>query len=135
MKKLTLTLAGLALAGAALAQATGSGFTANPSAMPATPAMADTARGGFTGPMTIVTAEQAKALQDDAKVTLRGNIESHLGGKNYMFKDASGSVVVEIKEKHWAGQSVAPQDTVQIDGEVDRDHNMVTVETENLKKL
>ena len=36
MKKLTLTLAGLALAGAALAQATGSGFTANPSAMPAT---------------------------------------------------------------------------------------------------
>ena len=135
MKKLTLTLAGLALAGAALAQATGSGFTANPSAMPATPAMADTARGGFTGPMTIVTAEQAKALQDDAKVTLRGNIESHLGGKNYMFKDATGSVVVEIKEKHWAGQSVAPQDTVQIDGEVDRDHTMVTVETDHLKKL
>ena len=135
MKKFTLTLAGLALAGAALAQATGSGFTANPSAMPATPAMADTARGGFTGPMTIVTAEQAKALQDDAKVTLRGNIESHLGGKNYVFKDASGTVPVEIKAKHWDGQSVSPQDAVQIDGEIERKRDAVKVEVKSLRKL
>lgn len=130
MKKPTLSLAiaSLALAGAALAQAPGGGFTGKTVA-------AGAPTGGFSGPVTVTTAAQAKTLPDDTKVTLRGNIESHLGGKNYMFKDASGSVVVEIKEKHWAGQSVAPQDTVQIDGEVDRDHNMVTVETENLKKL
>lgn len=128
MKKLSLTLAGLALAGAALAQATGGGYTGNTVAAPAP-------RGGFSGPVTVMTAAQAKTLPDDTKVTLRGNIESHLGGKNYMFKDASGSVVVEIKDKHWAGQSVSPQDSVQIDGEVDRDHNTVTVEAENLKKL
>lgn len=130
MKKITLAIAiaGLAVTGAALAQAPGGGFTG--------PTMAtDAPRGGFTGPVTVTTAAQAKTLPDDTKVTLRGSIESHLGGKNYMFKDVSGSVVVEIKEKHWAGQSVAPQDTVQLDGEVDRDHNTVTVETEHLKKL
>ena len=114
MKKFTLVLAGLALAGAALAQATG---------------------GGFTGPMTLVTAAQAKALPDDAKVTLRGNIESHLGGKNYVFKDASGTVPVEIKGKHWEGQSISPQDTVQIDGEVERRRDAVKVEVKSLRKL
>lgn len=128
MKKFTFVLPGLVLAGAALAQATGGGFTGNTVATQAQ-------RGGFSGPVTAVTAAQAKTLPDDTKVTLRGNIESHLGGKNYMFKDASGSVVVEIKEKHWAGQSVSPQDTVQIDGEVDREHDTVMVETEQLKKL
>ena len=138
MKKLTFTLAGLALAGAALAQATGGGFTASPNAAavtaPTAP-MVETARGGFTGPMTIVTAEQAKTLPDDAKVTLRGNIESHMGGKNYVFKDASGTVPVEIKAKHWDGQSISPQDSVQIDGEVERKRDAVKVEVKSLRKL
>ena len=114
MNALSFVLAGLALAGAALAQATG---------------------GGFTGPMTVLIAARAKALPDDAKVTLRGNIESHLGGKPYLFKDASGTVPVEIKSKHWDGQSVSPQDTVQIDGEVDRKRNAVKIEVKHLRKL
>ncbi len=132
MKNLTLLLAGLALAGAALAQATGSGFTDNASATVIT---APAQHGGFTGPMTLVTAAQAKALPDDAKVTLHGNIESHLGGKNYLFKDASGTIPVEIKSKHWEGLSVSPQDTVQIDGEVERKRNAVKVEVKSLRKL
>ena len=137
MKKLTLLLAGLALAGAALAQATG-GFTTTPAATTATTATTATIeapRGGFTGPVTVVTAAQVKALPDDAKITLRGNIESHLGGKNYLFKDASGTMTVEIKSKHWDAQSVSPQDTVQIDGEVERKRDTVTVEVKRLRKL
>ena len=132
MKKLTLLLACLALAGAAAAQVTGGGFTGNASATAAT---APAPRGGFTGPMTVVTAAQAKALPDDAKITLRGTIESHLGGKNYLFKDASGTIPLEIKSKRWDAQSISPQDTVQIDGEVERKRDAVSVEVKLLRKL
>ena len=135
MKKLTLLLAGLALAGAASAQAISGDATGNTAATAtlAAPAMAPS--GGFTGPVTVTTAEQAKALPDDAKVTLRGTIEKHLGGKNYVFKDASGTVPVEIKAKHWDGQSVSPQDAVQIDGEIERKRDAVKVEVKSLRKL
>ena len=138
MKKFSLILAGLALAGAAAAPVTGGGVTGHTAATTATPATAPTAeapRGSFTGPVTVVTAAQAKALPDDAKVTLRGTIESHLGGKNYLFKDASGTIPVEIKSKRWDTQSVSPQDTVQIDGEVERKRDAVSVEVKHLRKL
>jgi len=126
MKTLFLFLAALALAGTAAAQtAPAGGFTGN----------TDTARGGFTGPVSLVTAAQAKNLRDDSKVTLRGTIESHLGGNNYLFKDASGTVPVEIKAKRWQGQAVSPQDQVQIDGEVDVDHGGVEIEVKRLHKL
>lgn len=74
-------------------------------------------------------------MADDAKITLRGTIESHLGGKNYLFKDASGTTTVEIKSKRWEGPSISPQDTVQIDGEVERKRDTVTIEVKRLRKL
>jgi uncharacterized protein YdeI (BOF family) len=38
--------------------------------------------GGFTGQWNVVSAEHAKTLKDDAKVTLQGTIQSHIGGDN-----------------------------------------------------
>ena len=136
MKNLSLFLAAMALAGAVAAQTApgaaaaqaapaGGGFTGN----------TETARGGFTGPVSLVTAAQAKTLRDDTKVTLRGTIETHLGGDNYLFKDASGTVTVEIKAKRWQGQAVSPQEQVQIDGEVDVEHGGVEIEVKRLRKL
>lgn len=127
MKKLSLLLASLAFSGVVAAQAAAGGFTG--------PAAAPDARGGFTGPVKVVSVADAKALPDDTKVTLRGNIESHLGGKNYMFKDDSGSISVEIKHDRWEGQRVSPQDKVQIDGEVDRDSHSLEIEVKRLQKL
>lgn len=125
MTKLSIFLAALVLSGAVAAQSASGGLSGN----------AQAPLGGFTGPMTVVTAEHAKTLGNDTKVTLQGQIESHLGGKNYLFKDASGTVPIEVDSKHWQGQSVSPQDRVQIDGEVERKRGSTTIEVEHLRKL
>lgn len=125
MTKLSVFLAALVLTGAAAAQSAAGGLTGSVQAP----------QGGFTGPMTLVTAEHAKTLPDDTKVTLQGQIDSHLGGKDYLFKDASGTVSIEVDSKRWQGQAVAPLDRVQIDGEVERQFGTVKIEVKQLRKL
>jgi uncharacterized protein (TIGR00156 family) len=128
MKTITTLLAGFFLAGVVSAQSV-AGYTG------VSVAAAGGASGGFTGPSTVVTVEQAKALKDDAKVTLRGTIESHIGGENYIFKDASGSIEVEIDDRRWAGQTVSATDRVEIFGEVDKDWNSIEINVKRIRKL
>ncbi len=86
-----------------------------------TAVMAKKHGGGFAGPsnVDVVTVEQAKNMKDDTHVILRGYIESHLGGEDYMFKDSTGSIAVEIDDDDWNGLTVQPSDLVEIKGEVD----------------
>lgn len=78
--------------------------------------------GGFHGPsIPPITVEQAKKLNDDARVVLRGSLVQRIGADEYTFKDASGTVTVEIEDKHWKGQMITPEDTVEIFGKVDKD--------------
>ena len=95
------------------------------------------ASGGFSGPTqgVILTAKEALDAVDDTPVKLTGYIVSSLGKKDYLFKDQSGQVVVEISQKRWQGQSVSPSDKVEILGEVDKDWNSVEIEVESIRKL
>ncbi len=92
--------------------------------------------GGFSGPsVTATTIEQAKSLRDDAKVTLRGYIEKSLGGDNYLFKDETGTITVDIDSHRWNGQNVTPKDKVELQGEVDKDWNSVEIDVDRIIKL
>ncbi len=78
--------------------------------------------GGFTGPsVNSVTVLEAQQLGDDAPVILVGNIEKSLGGEKYLFKDATGTIVVEIDNEDWNGVTVSETDIVEIRGEIDKD--------------
>ena len=44
-----------------------------------------------------------------------------LGDEKYLFKDASGTVTVEIDNEDWRGLNVTPQDTVILNGEIDKE--------------
>ncbi len=80
------------------------------------------AAGGFRGPgIGSSTVAQALELSDDTPVVLTGQIERSLGGEKYVFKDATGSVTVDIDNEDWRGMTVTPQDTVIIQGEIDKD--------------
>lgn len=91
--------------------------------------------GGFTGPAASnlnVTAAEASKLSDDTPVILTGKIEQSLGDEKYMFRDASGTIIVEIDNEDWRGVTVGPNDTVELQGEVDTDMfqpNKVDVDT------
>ena len=125
MKSTLVLAAAILLASAVNAQPSSGGFTGN----------AASAQGGFTGPVTVHTIEQAKNMKDDAEVTLRGKLERHIGGENYLFRDASGSVEVEIDSDRWAGQNVAPQDQIEIFGKVEKNWNAVEIDVKRLRKL
>lgn len=94
------------------------------------------AGGGFSGPgPAVMTVQQALSMRDDSMVTLRGNIVQHLGGEKYLFRDSTGAVTVEVDDDKWNGQTVGPDDQVEIHGEVDKDWNSVEVDVERLIKL
>ncbi len=46
----------------------------------------------------------------------------------YVFKDATGTINVDIDHKHERPDTVTPQDTVEIQGEVDKDWNSVEID-------
>ena len=82
--------------------------------------------GGFQGPTTAVDADTvAKALKcwDDTPVVLTGNIVERRAGSDdkYMFRDATGQMLVDIDHELFVGKTVTPQTKVRIFGEVDKD--------------
>lgn len=94
-------------------------YAANKTQPPAGP-------GGFSGPVSgsmADTVAAAKQLADDARVVLTGNIVSQLAGsKNeYIFKDATGEIQVEIAPRVFRGLNITPDDKVRISGKVDKD--------------
>jgi len=92
--------------------------------------------GGYSGPgPNLVTVEQAKSMGDDAWVALKGHIIQSLGGKDYLFKDATGTINIEIGKKRWQGLTVGPDDLVEIHGEVDKDWAKVEIEVKRIIKL
>lgn len=86
--------------------------------------------GGFEGPdaaaNTSITVQEALTLNEDAKVTLTGQIINSLGDEKYTFKDATGEIIVEIDDEDWNGVKVTPENTIEITGEVDKEINEPT---------
>lgn len=91
----------------------------------------------YTGPQeqNKVSVAQLKDVADDNWVTLEGKLVKHLGGENYLFRDASGEVEVEVDQKVWRGTEVGPEDLIRIRGEVDHSWNKTEVEVESLEKV
>ena len=86
-------------------------------------------QGGFTGPsVEVITVEQAKNMNDDAFVILRGSIKQNVG-------DGTGSINVEIDEDEWNGLNVGPEDVVEIRGEVDKGWSTLEIDVDRISKV
>ena len=128
MKKLAAMVAIMALCSAPVLAAQQGGFSG--------PSATQTQSGGFQGPNgSSTTVESAKSLRDDTWVTLRGNIVERISDDLYLFKDATGTINVDIDHKRWNGVTVTPQDTVEIKGEVDKDWNSVEIDVKQISKV
>ena len=80
---------------------------------------------GFVDESVIVkTVDDALNANDDTPVRLDGQIVKQIGKKDFLFKDASGKEIqIEVSKKAWNGQTIAPQDNIQIIGKVDKEWN------------
>lgn len=99
-------------------------------------APAQASQGGFTGPAASpATVKAVQEMKDDAWVRLEGHIEQRTGDERYLFRDNTGTMTVEIDDKRWAGQNVAPTDKVQLEGEVEKEWSKVEVDVKSVKKV
>ena len=85
--------------------------------------------------VSTVPIKQVLRMRDDSTATIRGNIVKRLSDDKYLFKDNTGTIVVEIDYKYWAGLKVNSQDTLELTGEIDRDYNKVELEAFSVKKV
>ncbi|MGV1618262.1 YgiW/YdeI family stress tolerance OB fold protein [Klebsiella quasipneumoniae] len=133
MKKIAAMTAIVALVSMPVLAAGQGGYT-GPSAT--TSASSTTQGGGFTGPSgAVTTVTNVKSLRDDTWVTLRGKITERVSDDLYKFQDATGVINVDIDHKRWNGVTVGPQDTVEIQGEVDKDWNSVEIDVKQIRKI
>lgn len=133
MKKLA-AIAAIAMMASAPVFAAEGGFSGPSATQPQT--QNQTQQGGFVdNSVSPTTAAKAKDLKDDSWVKLRGNITERLSDDRYVFRDASGTVNVEIDQKRWNGQNVTPQDQVEIQGKVDKDWNEFEIEVKQITRL
>ncbi|MFC0225225.1 YgiW/YdeI family stress tolerance OB fold protein [Serratia aquatilis] len=93
-------------------------------------------QGGFSGPSaSLTTADKVKSMSDDTWVMLQGNIEQRVGDDLYTFRDATGTLTVEIDQKRWNGLAITPKDKVQLEGKVDKEWSNLEVDVKTIKKL
>ncbi|QXB21370.1 YgiW/YdeI family stress tolerance OB fold protein [Lelliottia amnigena] len=129
MKKLAAMTAIMMMTTAPVFAAQG-GFN-GPSATPA-----QTQQGGFVdNDANLTTAAKVKDQKDDSWVKLRGNITERLSDDRYLFRDTTGTVNVEIDHKRWNGQTISPQDKVEIQGKVDKEWNEFEIDVKQVIKL
>ena len=97
-------------------------------------ALAQQPRGGFQGPgLPVMTVAEALKVSDK----LAGKIEKSLGNEKYLFKDATGTITIEIDDDDWRGVTATPDSELIIEGEVDKDmfrDTEIDVDVVTLKK-
>ena len=91
---------------------------------------------GFVDESVIVkTVADALNANDNTPVRLDGQIVKQIGKKDFLFKDASGKEIqIEVIKKAWNGQTIAPQDNIQIIGKVDKEWNKTEVDVKQIIK-
>lgn len=93
-------------------------------------------KGGFvSGAETIVTVKQVMEMRDDVPVIVQGHIVQRMGDEKYLFEDNTGSIRVEIDDDEWRGQTVTPEDTIKLYGEVDRGIFKTEIDVDYIEKL
>lgn len=86
--------------------------------------------------MEVMTVEQVRGLSDNSPVIIRGYMLRQNGENSYVFQDTTGTINLEIDEEDWGGQTVSPNDYVEVWGEVDRNGaSMIEVDVSAIKKL
>ncbi|WP_373767494.1 YgiW/YdeI family stress tolerance OB fold protein [Glaesserella sp.] len=92
--------------------------------------------GGFVNAnQTVHKIIDVAAMHDDQYVVLQGKIVQQIGEDDFLFRDASGEIVVEVERKAWQGQQISPNDEVKLYGEVDKSWNKTEVEVHRVEKV
>ena len=74
------------------------------------------------------------SLPDDTPVVMRGRITKNMGNNIFVFEDGSGTIMLEIDEESWNGNTVRVDDVVTVYGNVDKGSNYTEVDVNSIVK-
>ncbi|MFG1488241.1 NirD/YgiW/YdeI family stress tolerance protein [Oceanospirillum sp. HFRX-1_2] len=83
----------------------------------------------------ITPLAEAKRLPDDSIICIKGHISKRLSDDDFLLKDSSGTLVVEIDNHLWHGQLVPHYGQLLLKGELDNDAQETEFEADSLTIL
>ncbi|ACE61769.1 YgiW/YdeI family stress tolerance OB fold protein [Actinobacillus pleuropneumoniae] len=89
-------------------------------------AISTSALAGFNGSnnepaKAVNTIAQAKKAAENTPVTLTGNITRQIDSDEFLFKDATSEIKIDVEDHAWQNQNITPKDKITIYGKVDQD--------------
>ena len=95
------------------------------------------AQGGFKDSVTArkSTVSEILKMNNDAYVSVQGNIVKRISGDKYSFKDSTGTMTVEIDDDKWGNVTAGTQDKLELIGEVEKKYNSTELDVDTVRKL
>lgn len=73
-------------------------------------------------------------LPDNSPVVLRGRITKNMGDEMFVFEDSSGTIMLEIDESDWNGNTVRVDDIVTVYGNIDKGDYTTEIDVTSIEK-
>ena len=73
-------------------------------------------------------------LPDNSPVVLHGKITKNMGDEVYLFEDSTGTIMLEIDEEDWNGNTVTVDDVVTVYGNLDKNDGYIEVDVNSIQK-
>lgn len=83
--------------------------------------------------LELSTVVEVSKMEDGSRVMLEGYIGQQMGDDEYIFKDDTGTITVEITNDTWRGQNVNEDIKVRIVGDYEKDANSEKIAVEWLE--
>ena len=80
------------------------------------------------------TVTEVMSLPDDTPVEMRGYITKNMGNNIFVFEDDSGTIMLEVDEEDWNGNTVRVDDIVTVYGNVDQGTNYTEIDVSSIVK-
>ena len=91
-------------------------------------------QGFFDESIAVKTVNDALKASDKTPAMIEGNIVKQLDDDEFLFKDSTGEIKIEVSKKAWNGQDIKPEDTIQIRGKVDNEWNKTEIDVKQIIK-
>jgi uncharacterized protein (TIGR00156 family) len=94
----------------------------------------NTMNNGMNTQPAVWTVTEVMSLPDNTPVIMRGYITKNMGNNIFVFEDDSGTIMLEIDEEDWNGNTVRVDDIVTIYGNVDKGTNYTEIDVNSVVK-
>ncbi|AUI66890.1 MULTISPECIES: YgiW/YdeI family stress tolerance OB fold protein [Glaesserella] len=91
-------------------------------------------QGFFDESLAVKTVADALKASDDTPALLEGKIVKQIDKDEFTFQDATGEIQIDVSKHAWQGQTISPQDTIQIRGKVDSEWGKTEIDVKQVTK-